>query len=514
MRLLCVVLLMAMWLPSLFSGPSFPITREFCVSDLRCVEGELAILFRASSSVVTDPTRAEESLFVYDSFTPEALVTTTVQADTPRNAIAGWSFGVAHEARFLRLNGEPSLHGTDAETSLGAAPFIQHQIVPGGYTVAVSLDTSGLATLPTGRNSLVSVSYRLIADAGTGGTSLRFSEGLAADGASFVPIELQVHGQARQPTQLRNALLRRRFDSPPELLEEFCPSVSQAEPCAEVELSISFEFFVADSIETTRSNVFECPVFELGRTRVPVVVNADIGDIAVQGWAFGIAHDQRVLSLAEDDLTITDTATETFAGGTPFDIERIVDGGFVVTQVLDLMGDSSSLPAGRSAIQRATYTVVSDPGIDGSEIRFVDGELAIEGSDPHDIAVIEESSAFAPRRLIHGLVRRSVHEFGFQLPGDCNSDATLDVSDAICIFSILFGGGGVPGAPTEFPCGDGSAAAEANIRLLDFRGDQTDAVDISNGIHLLNVLFVGAPPHILGDRCVPLSGCPSNGSCP
>ena len=40
---------------------------------------------------------------------------------------------------------------------------------------------------------------------------------------------------------------------------------------------------------------------------------------------------------------------------------------------------------------------------------------------------------------------------GLQVPGDCNADGTVNVSDAICLFGFLFGGG-----VSELPCGDGS----------------------------------------------------------
>lgn len=89
---------------------------------------------------------------------------------------------------------------------------------------------------------------------------------------------------------------------------------------------------------------------------------------------------------------------------------------------------------------------------------------------------------------------------GTQRPGDCNQDGILDISDAICVFGVLF-----LGQPTVFPCGDGSSIDEGNRILLDWQPD--GAVDISDGIGILQHLFSGAPGHALGGDCVPMGTC-------
>ena len=94
----------------------------------------------------------------------------------------------------------------------------------------------------------------------------------------------------------------------------------------------------------------------------------------------------------------------------------------------------------------------------------------------------------------------SVSLGGLQLPGDCNQDGTLDLSDAVCLFGVLF-----LGQPAEFPCGDGSPNDPGNIGLLDWQQDAT--VDLSDGIGILQHLFGGGPGHPLGTVCAPLAGC-------
>ena len=62
------------------------------------------------------------------------------------------------------------------------------------------------------------------------------------------------------------------------------------------------------------------------------------------------------------------------------------------------------------------------------------------------------------------------------LRGDCNGDANVNLSDAVCTLNWLFAGGQAPGC---------FAAADTN-------GDA--AVNLPDAIHLLNFFFVAGPP--------------------
>jgi hypothetical protein len=94
---------------------------------------------------------------------------------------------------------------------------------------------------------------------------------------------------------------------------------------------------------------------------------------------------------------------------------------------------------------------------------------------------------------------------GLQLPGDCNEDGGLDLSDAVCLLGNLF-----LGAPTTLPCDEGNSSA--NTTLLDSNGD--GGVDLSDVVFVLTFLFLGGPPPILGLECTPIPGCPPNPNCP
>jgi hypothetical protein len=98
---------------------------------------------------------------------------------------------------------------------------------------------------------------------------------------------------------------------------------------------------------------------------------------------------------------------------------------------------------------------------------------------------------------------------GLQVPGDCNQDHTIDLSDGVCIFGFLF-----LGNPVDLPCGNGRPSDPGNIALVDFNGDRN--IDLSDGVAVLAFLFQGGQPHPLGrpPACVRIMGCPNDPRCP
>jgi len=91
-------------------------------------------------------------------------------------------------------------------------------------------------------------------------------------------------------------------------------------------------------------------------------------------------------------------------------------------------------------------------------------------------------------------------DLGPRLPGDCNSDGRLDISDAVCLLGFLF-----LGAPPSLPCGSGLPGDDANLQLLDHNADRK--LDLSDPISLLGFLFLGGPPPSAGQHCIAIPGC-------
>ncbi len=93
-------------------------------------------------------------------------------------------------------------------------------------------------------------------------------------------------------------------------------------------------------------------------------------------------------------------------------------------------------------------------------------------------------------------------QLGFQVPGDINQDARLNVSDPINLLIYLF-----KGQAFSLPCGDGTLEAQSNLALMDADGSTT--VDLSDPLHMLLYLFRGGAPHAMGGACIPVATCPT-----
>jgi hypothetical protein len=145
----------------------------------------------------------------------------------------------------------------------------------------------------------------------------------------------------------------------------------------------------------------------------------------------------------------------------------------------------------------------------GSEARPLGAFLKGLGEDESGEILVLVSSTLGPQGVT-GQVLRIVPTGRPQLPGDCNQDSRLDVSDAVCVFGVLF-----LGSPEAFPCGNGTPGDPGTRGLLDWQSDGT--VDLSDGVAILNFLFSGGPAHpsaVEGSACTPIVGCPAAPSCP
>ena len=135
------------------------------------------------------------------------------------------------------------------------------------------------------------------------------------------------------------------------------------------------------------------------------------------------------------------------------------------------------------------------------------------GEDSEGELYLLASSGLGPSGT-GGKVFRIAERFPRQVPGDCNGDGKLDISDAVCTLGALF-----LGHPAAFPCGDGMPDDPANLGLLDWQADTQ--IDIADAIGLLQFLFSGGPAHPLAvpgletTGCVPMPGCPDRAvGCP
>lgn len=100
-----------------------------------------------------------------------------------------------------------------------------------------------------------------------------------------------------------------------------------------------------------------------------------------------------------------------------------------------------------------------------------------------------------------------------QLPGDCNQDGSRDISDLLCMLHLRFGAS-FPGDPSgpSVPCVSAELSDPANLAILDL--DSNDDFEITDVIYLAHYLFLGGPPPVRGEACVPIEGeCQGNYAC-
>jgi hypothetical protein len=101
---------------------------------------------------------------------------------------------------------------------------------------------------------------------------------------------------------------------------------------------------------------------------------------------------------------------------------------------------------------------------------------------------------------------------GMQLPGDCNQDGTLNMSDGVCILGLLFLDDEVVAPCPGLPRADGT-----HVGLLDWQSD--GRIDISDAIATMRFFFLGGVPHALAPSldgagaCAFVPGCLDSPGC-
>ncbi len=175
------------------------------------------------------------------------------------------------------------------------------------------------------------------------------------------------------------------------------------------------------------------------------------------------------------------------AAGSPRSAELVLEGQAVPLALFFGTGSRGTFQARVDRASRCRSYYFSFQGGDGRAWRYPEkGQFLTTGEGD---CALEYTPSDVSRHL--------------QLPGDCNQDRTLDLSDALCVLGALF-----RGTPLLFPCGAGSGSEESNLALLDVNGD--GRLDLADGIFTINFLFLGGLPPRQGPGCREIAGCPDN----
>ncbi len=227
-----------------------------------------------------------------------------------------------------------------------------------------------------------------------------------------------------------------------------------------------------------------------------VVMDVKSGDPAlpgsgVQGWSYGVAHEDAVLELLSVGLQGTDVEfvgnnEGFFVGGDMRDIQtcdRVTDpecrnpipgGGFVSAIILSFT-QPVTLEARRNTIIKAQYRHRKDPGTEETLIRVVDS-LKKKGSPRTDINVTVNGVSRSPRLLVDGLIRRAGASSGLFSRGDIDGSGRISIAD---ILNVLFTVVGI---------------LQPRVRCEDlFDANDDGRLTVTDAVPLLSFLFQRGP---------------------
>ena len=174
---------------------------------------------------------------------------------------------------------------------------------------------------------------------------------------------------------------------------------------------------IPDTLEVTfdgdTGSVLEYDIFSPGMP-VATTIILDLKSSQIQGWSFGVDHDDALLGLTGVTVEGTDAAVALnggFVHVTMEDIQICLSGakpdtdcrhprpgtGYVEAVILSFR-EPIYLDLGRRSVAKAEYVLEADPGFLGTRIQVVD-YLGVKNSPPVDINITASGKSRAPERL-------------------------------------------------------------------------------------------------------------------
>ncbi|HAK94808.1 MAG TPA: hypothetical protein DCM87_07320 [Planctomycetes bacterium] len=373
-------------------------------------------------------------------------------------AVQGWSVALCHDGAVVQMidpfpdnptaRASAMVAGTNAATvkSGGEPSFNTITVYPNaGVTQGVVIDMMVAVTLPpTDRFSMLKADYRAIGAAGATAT-LTFCEG--ALGTPIVENVVVVEGNSISPAVRTGGTITIQS-------EPLIPTIAAIPAAADLR---------ADKAAT-------------GDVKVEIGLAEGSKSIDLQGWSYGLAHDNAKLALVDAQPSATVAALNGGQGPDFYSVNKNPAGGagVAVAAVVGMAPPFNVIAlAGGQKVHTETMTYRSAVELlQANGDQPVDTKLTIVSEvlgDPPVAAVIsvdEEGIEFAQKT--DGTIRLMPVPAGGVLRkfrrGDANNDSIVNIADGVWILSYAFRGGRVP------PCKD---AADAND---DGKIDQSDAI--------------------------------------
>lgn len=236
------------------------------------------------------------------------------------------------------------------------------------------------------------------------------------------------------------------------------------------------------------------PLDELGTVTVRLAWDASRWTSIqnVQGWAFGVCHDETVASIGDcSGYSLPNTCSWCPALTCPPDMQGLAPPGDEISFHSLQVYPGGVIQGVLLSFQQEWYLRENDTPLDALTIEYSHptgcAELELSfcdtlGTPPAECAFIVQSTSFCRfERNGVTIYAGSCEEGTLFTRGDSNGDAALDIADASCITSYLFLGADHPCRSKVQRCFD---AADAN---------DDGAIDIADAITVLVYLFAQGP---------------------
>lgn len=335
-----------------------------------------------------------------------------VTLDNSSGPAQGWSFGVCIDPAVVAVN-DVVVGATTATIKGGAMPdFLALNPAPmqatpdAGWTMGVVIDFFSMFDLGIGTDyEIALVTYDLLADATT---TADFCDVL---GTPPVETLIVVAGGSDIPTQASGSVTG-------------------------TVTAVAVDFFAGDATVT------------FGSSNIPGTVNItmDNPNDAVQGYSFGLTHDETKLTIT--DINLTGTAGEATNGGSGPDffaptLSPINGGGSTLGVVISLSPPFEDIATG-SAQSIANFVYEAGPMAANGDTVAIDfsgnlGDPAVALVAVVDGNTVDPGTTGGTVTLVESMMQTNSF-----VRGDANADAIVNIADGVWIINYLWLSGPVP----------------------------------------------------------------------
>jgi hypothetical protein len=266
----------------------------------------------------------------------------------------------------------------------------------------------------------------------------------------------------------------------------FCDPEDPANRCPGMDCRCS------EDVLTIRFERSGGPILEVDdEPRLPIdaTVVLETRSAGVQGWAYGVRHDGRALTIESVTIAGTDAGRHFERGFNNTNFKDITEcgsttdnscsepGAGFISAIILATTVPAEIPLGTSTLARMTYRLERGAASESGVLLELTERLAVRNSRPTRIVLTINGRSARPRALVDGLVFGSGNPFH---RGDPDGDGRLSVADAALLLLFLFLAGPAPG------CLDAGDA------------DDDGRIDATDPVLILRWLFRGgsapAPP--------------------